>query len=122
MHLVHHHVLQLLVVHRPHEYERLQGLSCAAAGQHVLPAVAEAILDLHLATHKDRDPQTVVQVLLALQSFIPPQDTQHRCIPGLLGAPAVLHLLTAEVQAILACSDKDTRLPIQVVLTIFSFR
>ena len=38
MHLVHHHVLQLLVVHRTHEHEGLERLACAPdVGQLEMP-------------------------------------------------------------------------------------
>ena len=57
MHLVEDHVLQLLVVHWPHEDEGLQGLPGAATCQHVLPAVAEAVRNLRGA----RGPQDLLR-------------------------------------------------------------
>mmetsp|Transcript_9755 Transcript_9755/g.24806 ORF Transcript_9755/g.24806 Transcript_9755/m.24806 type:complete len:257 (+) Transcript_9755:1606-2376(+) len=48
MHLVQHHVLQLLVVDGPHEDVRLQRLAGDPAREVVLPAVAEAVVHQRL--------------------------------------------------------------------------
>ena len=68
VHLVQHHVLQLLVVHGAHENVGLQRLPAAAAGQQVLAAVAEPML--HLPTANALSPATHLSATENLKTVV----------------------------------------------------